>query len=76
MSGGSLCKVGVVEFPAGINYKLLFVIITMLNTINDTSMPAENCTVQNRPTRQNVVVVAEMGEFLCINRPLEAVWGC
>ena len=44
MSGGSLCKVGVVEFPAGINSKLLFVIVTMLNTIHDTLMPAENCT--------------------------------
>ena len=44
MTGGSLCKVGVVEFPAGINDKLLFVIITMQNTIQDTLMPAENCT--------------------------------
>ena len=44
MTGGSLCKVGVVKFPAGINYKLLFVIITMQNTIHDTLMPAENCT--------------------------------
>ena len=44
MRGGSLCKVGVVEFPAGINSKLLFVIVTMLNTIHDTLMPAENCT--------------------------------
>ena len=47
MSGGSLCKVGVVEFPAGINSKLLFVIVTMLNTIHDTLMPAENCTGDN-----------------------------
>ena len=48
MSGGSLCKVGVVEFPAGINSKLLFVIVTMLNTIHDTLMPAENCTGQRQ----------------------------
>ena len=48
MSGGSLCKVGVVEFPAGINSKLLFVIVTMLNTIHDTLMPAENCTGSNK----------------------------
>ena len=59
MSGGSLCKVGVVEFPAGINSKLLFVIVTMLNTIHDTLMPEENCTAlesfceslyKNKPT--------------------------
>ena len=47
MSGGSLCKVGVVKFPAGINHKLLFIIITMINTIYDISMPAENCTGQD-----------------------------
>ena len=44
MSGGSLCKVEGFKFPAGINHKLLFVIITMINTIHDISMPAENCT--------------------------------
>ena len=35
MSGGSLCKVEVVKFPAGINHKLLFIITTMKNTIHD-----------------------------------------
>ena len=48
MSGGSLCKVVVVKFPAGINHKLLFVIITMINTIYDISTPAENCTGRNK----------------------------
>ena len=44
MSGGSLCTVEGFKFPAGINHKLLFVIITMINTIHDISMPAENCS--------------------------------
>ena len=48
MAGGSLCKVEVAKFPAGINYKLLFVIIKMQNTIHDTLMPAENCTGSTR----------------------------
>ena len=46
MRGDSLCKVEAVKFPACINYKLLFVIVTMLNTIHDALMPAENCTLQ------------------------------
>ena len=42
--GGSSCTVADLEFPAGINHKLLFKINTMINTVCGTSMPAENCT--------------------------------
>ena len=57
--GGSSCTVADLEFPAGINHKLLFKTNTMINTVCGTSMPAENCTEAGKNETVNTRCVVD-----------------